>query len=266
MGCVSSTLLNRDEEFPQLGGSAAFSHHIVSLTSTTYGFLATLDHHPPLPSPPQAPPTKHQPLETINTWDLMSGLDSDHVPSFRHMVDKFEALCPPKGKNRVVLYTTSLRGVRKTFEDCEAVRSAIRGLGVAVCERDISMDRGFRDELRELMKGRGTAHLIPPRLFVDGRYVGGTEEVMRILEEGSITKLLQGLPLPPLYVAAPPCEGCGGVGFLPCCKCHGSCKMVSEVEFEVGGGVQGKRKKRRSVVVKCGDCNENGLVLCPICS
>lgn len=258
MGCVSSTLLNRDEEFPQLGGSAAFSHHIVSLTSTTYGFLATLDHHPPPPSP-----TKHQPLETINSWDLMSGLDSDRAPSFRHMVEKFEALCPPKGDKRVVLYTTSLRGVRKTFEDCEAVRSAIRGLGIAVCERDISMDRGFRDELRELMKERGSGHLIPPRLFVSGRYVGGAEEVMGILEEGSIAILLQGLPPAP-----PPCEGCGSVGFLPCFKCHGSCKMVSEVEFDVGGGVQGKekKKKKRSMVVNCGDCNENGLVLCPICS
>lgn len=54
-----------------------------------------------------------------------------------------------------MIYTTTLRGVRKTFEDCNAVRAAMEGLGVLVCERDISMDIGFREELRELMKGRG---------------------------------------------------------------------------------------------------------------
>ncbi|KAH6778740.1 hypothetical protein C2S52_009977 [Perilla frutescens var. hirtella] len=281
MGCVSSTLLNQDEEFPKIGGSAAFSHHIVSLTSTTYGFL-TLDtpsSDPPTTSTAAEPPLKHQqqqqqPLETINSWDLMSGLDSDQVPSFRYLttsntenvnpnvresslnlsslLEKYEVITPPNGEKRVVLYTTSLRGVRKTFEDCEKVRSAIRGLGIPVSERDVSMDRGFRDELRGLMKGKGGHEAIPPRLFVQGRYVGGVEEVMKIVDEGSIAKLIQGLPK---LAGECVCEGCGGVGFLPCFSCHGSCKVV------VGVGV-----KKRSVVVKCGDCNENGLVLCPICS
>ncbi|KAL6558789.1 hypothetical protein OROMI_019143 [Orobanche minor] len=52
MGCVSSTLLNQDDDFPKM---VSFSHHIVSLTSTTYGLL-TLD--PPSPL--------FEPLETIN--------------------------------------------------------------------------------------------------------------------------------------------------------------------------------------------------------
>ncbi|KAJ6966910.1 hypothetical protein NC652_004467 [Populus alba x Populus x berolinensis] len=47
------------------------------------------------------------------------------------------------------------------------------------------------------------------------------------------------------------CEGCGDVRFLPCFSCNGSCKMV---------------KQGRTVVLRCPDCNENGLVLCPICS
>ncbi|KAL0446549.1 UNVERIFIED_CONTAM: hypothetical protein Slati_1782800 [Sesamum latifolium] len=226
MGCTSSTLFNQDEEFSQTGGSAAFSHHIVSLTSTTYGLL-TLD-PPPLnriqprsptttvpptltappritlgslfPSPLSEPRSvRSQPLETVSSWELMSTLDSYHIPSFRFspspfatskpsnrtvskqdgvrqgdeenispnlgvvqssssievrkssegsserddFLDGFEMICPPNGENKVVIYTTTLRGVRKTFEDCNAVRLAIEGLGISFSERDISMDRGL---------------------------------------------------------------------------------------------------------------------------
>lgn len=296
MGCVSSSLLNNDDEFSQMGGSAsALGHHIVSLTSTTYGLLS-LDPPPdqspnlaPTPPPrftlgslipsPLSEPRPHllrssdHPPDVINSWELMAGLDPEsshrfysrlpikpdnkensnpNLPSHCNKVsiDGFEKLCPPNGENKVVIYTTTLRGVRKTFEDCNAVRAAMEGLGVLVCERDISMDIGFREELRELMKGRGgnggeMVVPVPPRVFVKGRYLGGAEEVMRIVEEGGLSELVQGLPkLKAGYV----CEGCGGARFLPCFTCNGSCKMVTG-----------------TVVVRCSDCNENGLVLCPIC-
>lgn len=320
MGCVSSTLLNHEEELGQLSGST-LGHHIVSLTSTTYGLL-NLDPspqptHPPTPTPrftlgsvfpsPLSEPRgiRSEP-EVINSWELMAGLDAD---SFRFpslplapskpkalaiketninkensnpnrpncgdelrvlkplndsvlrqclaLLDGFERLCPPNGENRVVVYTTTLRGVRKTFEDCNAVRAAIEGLGVSLCERDISMDRGFKEELRELMKGKDSCQMVPPRVFVKGRYVGGAEEVLRIVEEGCLGELLQGLPK---IRAGEVCEGCGGVRFLPCFQCNGSCKMVMMVKEEM------EQKQGRSVVVRCPDCNENGLVLCPICS
>ncbi|XP_009613385.1 uncharacterized protein At5g39865-like [Nicotiana tomentosiformis] len=339
MGCVSSTLLNQDNEFTQMGGSAAgFSHHIVSLTSTTYGLL-TLD--PPSSPPPSStpttivpptptPPPRHtlgslfpSPLseprtlkshtsDIINSWELMAGLDSTsmtpisdsfrfstllklstpdssfrflksfpskensspNIPSFNDVVDKadffkptrlmscdskldgFENLCPPNGEDKIVIYTTTLRGVRRTFEACNAVRSAIEGLGVLYSERDISMDRGFRDELKELMKGKKSTELIPPRVFFKGRYIGGAEEVMRIVEEGNLGDLLQGLPK---VKAGFVCDGCGGVRFLPCFACNGSCKMVMVVKEDM------EQKEGRTLVVKCTECNENGLVLCPIC-
>ncbi|KAL2516641.1 Glutaredoxin family protein [Abeliophyllum distichum] len=337
MGCVSSTLLNHDDEFSQIGASAAFSHHIVSLTSTTYGLLTLdsppSDHHsstttvPPTPTPPPPPPSftlgslfssplseprslKSNPHETINYWDLMSGLDADHIPTFRFSplplrpsksfntaaicqgneenlspnvsvtsskeasisrksdvsrdssyfgsLAGFEKICPPNGEHKLVIYTTTLRGVRKTFEDCNAVRSAIEGLGFMVFERDISMDKGFRDELRELMKGKDRSELIPPRVFMKGSYLGGVDEVLRRVEEGSLGKLLQGLPRTRGGYA---CEGCGGVRFLPCFTCNGSCKMVVKEEMLVGG-----KQGDKTAVVRCSDCNENGLVLCPICS
>ncbi|CAI9291032.1 unnamed protein product [Lactuca saligna] len=320
MGCVSSHLLNQDDDFTQIG-SSALGHHIVSLTSTTYGLL-TLD---PSSSPTTVPPTPpprftlssffpspsplsesnsdpNPPPEVINSWELMAGLDST-ADSFRfspqpskpspfryalldsenvnptkdpsspnyknpkfvkslaskpNFLDKFEALCPPKGENKVVIYTTTLRGVRKTFEACNAVRAVIEGFGVFFCERDISMDRGFREELWELMKGKDKHELVPPRVFVKGRYVGGSDEVLRIAEEGCLGKLLEGLPKSkPGYV----CEVCCGSRFLPCLTCNGSCKMVIVLKKEIDGEELGK-----TVRVQCSDCNENGLVRCPICS
>ncbi|KAJ9148156.1 hypothetical protein P3X46_030240 [Hevea brasiliensis] len=332
MGCVSSNLLNNDDDFTQLG-SSALSHHIVSLTSTTYGLLnldpppqssATTPPTPPIrftlgsifPSPlcePKSLWSDPRPLhsdcpETINSWELMSGLDNDsfrfspivkkdqthltskenYSPDFAfnptlesnvlkplkdsffanstpgstplkhnvHSLDRYEKLCPPNGENRVVIYTTTLRGIRKTFEACNVVRTAIEGFGVLICERDVSMDRGFREELRELMKGMEGEATMPPRMFVKGRYVGGVEEVMNIVEEGKMGDLLQGLP----KKRGGMCDGCGDARFLPCFSCNGSSKIVMVVKEGLG------QKQRRTVVVRCPDCNENGLVLCPICA
>ncbi|XP_076933456.1 uncharacterized protein LOC143599366 [Bidens hawaiensis] len=173
----------------------------------------------------------------------------------------FEPLCPPKGENKLVIYTTTLRGVRKTFEACNAVRAVLEQSGLFLCERDISMDGGFKEELWELMKGKDKQECVPPRVFVKGRYVGGSDEVLRIVEDGCLGQLLEGLTkLKPGYV----CETCGGARFLPCSGCNGSCKLVMNVEEEIDesdGDQLGK-----TVIVKCSDCNENGLVRCPVCS
>ena len=108
-------------------------------------------------------------------------------------LDGFEELCPPDGEEKVVIYTTSLRGVRRTFEACNAVRAVLDGFGVFYCEKDISMDRGCRDELWELMSGKEKAEMVPPRVFVKGRYIGGVDECLRIVEDGCLGELLEGL-------------------------------------------------------------------------
>lgn len=297
MGCVSSNLLNQDEEFSQLG-SSALGHHIVSLTSTTYGLLTLDPPHTPSTPPsrftlaslfPSEPNSEPRPFrsepEIINSWELMSGLDTDSFrfspkpnkentnpnrltpstgptllkkpgptpsPSLAH---RFANICPPNGENRVVLYTTTLRGVRRTFEACNAVRAAFEAFGVLICERDVSMDSGFREELRTLLKGKQREAMVPPRVFVKGFYIGGAEEMLKVAEEGLLGDLLHGLPRKKLGTV---CEGCGDMRFLPCFNCNGSCKTFVQEE---GSGVQG-----RTLVVKCSHCNENGLVLCPVCS
>lgn len=211
MGCSSSHFLDDDDDDL---GPGAFHHHIVSLTSTTYGLLTFLDHPPAPPKQPDPP-----------------------------LLERFEPKCPPGGEAAAVVYTTTLRGIRKTFDDCNSVRSALEAAGVRVVERDTSMHLGFRDELRALMAGEDEARL--PRVFVKGRYIGGAAEVMRLQEEGGLVKLVEGLPK---GVCGWVCKGCGGARFLPCFGCSGSCKVV-----------------RDGKVVRCLLCNENGLVVCPLC-
>ncbi|XP_073042798.1 uncharacterized protein [Primulina eburnea] len=155
----------------------------------------------------------------------------------------FEERCPPDGDESVVLYTTSLGGVRRTYEDCNIVRTLMETHRIVFDERDISLHGGFLNELKELL-GEGVS---VPRVFVKGRYLGGVEEVVHLNETGRLPRILNWARVE-RGVGRLGCEGCGGARFVPCLECGGSCKIVVE------------RKKER-----CGVCNENGLVHCPAC-
>ncbi|KAM0842234.1 hypothetical protein ACQ4PT_058477 [Festuca glaucescens] len=165
------------------------------------------------------------------------------------------ALGPPGGKRRAVVYFTSLRGVRKTFVDCCSVRSILRSYGVRVDERDVSLHAAFKVELAQLLKPTGSAL---PRVFVDGRYLGGVEDVQALHEAGELARALEGCDAAPVRKLGcmEACAACGDVRFVPCETCYGSCKIFVEDEDDDEGG-----EFRR-----CPDCNENGLIGCPICS
>ncbi|KAG7958240.1 hypothetical protein I3843_10G010500 [Carya illinoinensis] len=158
------------------------------------------------------------------------------------ILHSFERKCPPGGENAIVVYTTTLRGIRKTFEDCNSVRSIIESHCIQVVERDISMDSGFKEELRGLM---GSKEVKVPLVFLKGRLIGGVDEVVKLEEEGKLSILFEGIPR-----AVGGCEGCGGVRFVMCMACSGSCRVLD-----------GEQKK----MVRCGECNENGLIHCPFC-
>nr|XP_043637457.1 uncharacterized protein At3g28850 [Erigeron canadensis] len=164
----------------------------------------------------------------------------------KSILDSFEKKSPPggpAGEDVVVVYTTTLRGIRKTFEDCNVVRGIIESHHVRMIERDVSMDSGFKEELRMLL---GKKEVKVPVVLVKGRLIGGSEEILKLEEEGKLGILLDGIPT----VADTGCTGCGGVRFVMCTVCNGSCKLI---------GYDGRRS------VKCLECNENGLVQCPIC-
>lgn len=150
--------------------------------------------------------------------------------------------CPPAGSEAVILYTTTLRGIRKTFEDCHSIRFLLESFRVMFYERDISMHSEFREELWRVLDGK----VFPPRLFIKGRYIGGAEEVLSLHEQGKLKRLFEGVALDSSNGA---CEGCGGIRFVVCFNCNGSQKLI---------GVDGLSNK-------CSNCNENGLILCPVC-
>ncbi|TKY50279.1 electron carrier [Spatholobus suberectus] len=174
----------------------------------------------------------------------------------------------PCGKDKVVLYFTSLRGVRRTYEDCCHVRVILKGLGVRLDERDVSMHSGFKEELKELLgHGYGKGGLGLPRVFVGRNYIGGAEDIQQLHEDGKLEKLLQccekiddthdGVD------GGGVCEACGDIRFVPCETCYGSCKIYyegdgdDEEEEEEEDGENGFQR--------CPDCNENGLIRCPMC-
>ena len=124
-----------------------------------------------------------------------------------------------------------------------------------VDERDLSMHSGFKDELHAALGSTAGSRL--PQVFADGRHLGGAEEVRRMHEAGELSKALEACEMAPLPssggkgIALEACSSCGGVRFVPCEECSGSCKVFLE---EVG------------TFRRCPECNENGLVRCPLCS
>ncbi|KAL0401455.1 UNVERIFIED_CONTAM: hypothetical protein Slati_4175400 [Sesamum latifolium] len=134
---------------------------------------------------------------------------------------EFEEKCPPGGSDSVVLYTTGLRGIRKTFEDCQKIRSLLENLRILFFERDISMHSGFKEEMWGMLGGK----TVPPRLFIKGRYIGGAEEVLGLHEQGKLRPLIEGIPVDR---NEGPCEGCAGFRFVVCFNCNGSRKIVPE--------------------------------------
>ncbi|KAK4431226.1 hypothetical protein Salat_0884700 [Sesamum alatum] len=156
---------------------------------------------------------------------------------------EFEEKCPPGGSDSVVLYTTGLRGIRKTFEDCQKIRSLLENLRILFFERDISMHSDFKEEMWGVLGGK----TVPPRLFIKGRYIGGAEEVLALHEQGKLKPLIEGIPVDR---NEGPCEGCAGFRFIVCFNCNGSRKIVPEGDGES---------------MNCSECNENGVVICPFC-
>ncbi|XP_074304407.1 uncharacterized protein LOC141639112 [Silene latifolia] len=165
---------------------------------------------------------------------------------------EFNEKCPPGGADSVIFYTTSLRGIRKTFEDCQSIRFLLESFGVVFYERDVSIHSEYRDELWRIMGEK----VLPPRLFIRGRYIGGADKVLTLHEQGKLRTLFRDIPID---FSDGPCSLCCGLRFMLCYTCDGSRKVF---ECDDDNDQQGSND---GLWTKCLQCNENGLVVCPLC-
>ncbi|XP_010423953.1 PREDICTED: glutaredoxin domain-containing cysteine-rich protein 1-like [Camelina sativa] len=181
-------------------------------------------------------------LQIVNaTAEGVNGEDGDAV------IDpllEFEERCPPGGEESVVFYTTTLRGIRKTFDDCNMIRFLLDSFKVKYYERDVSMHREYREELRRISAAEET-EVLPPVLFVKGRCIRGAQRVLGLHEQGMFKVLFEGVPI----TGNERCLRCDGFRFLMCEGCRGSRRIIS------GDGSR----------TQCLICNENGLVVCVDC-
>lgn len=69
----------------------------------------------------------------------------------------------------MIVYTTGMGIVRKTFTDCANVKQILKTLLVKYEERDIFMSNIYQQELRDRLQ---CDEIQVPQLFVDGQYVG----------------------------------------------------------------------------------------------
>ncbi|KAL2317456.1 hypothetical protein Fmac_031332 [Flemingia macrophylla] len=181
------------------------------------------------PHPPKHSRTFSQPEPHVSKPEL----DADAKPPIRF----------PGGEQRVVVYYTSLRVVRPTFEACKSVLSILRGFRVRIDDRDVSIDSAFVHELNRIMGRHGRdldADLGLPRVFVAGKYVGGVDEIRHLNEAGELKSLLQDLP----PVDPTDCHVCAGHRFVLCDQCNGSRKLYAD----------------KTGFKTCNACNENGLL------
>ncbi|XLR48722.1 hypothetical protein HN51_032973 [Arachis hypogaea] len=156
-------------------------------------------------------------------------------------------------KHWIILYTTSMRGIRKTFQDCNRIRFLLRSLRVKFDERDVSLHMDYRDELWNLFGGKVT---IPPKLFIKGTCIGGADEVLALHELGCLRNLLEGAPTITTDHDHCPCLGCNNFRFSICSLCSGSRKLRTIHAHD----------DHDFFFVRCPECNENGLVKCTICT
>ncbi|KAI2800415.1 Glutaredoxin domain-containing cysteine-rich protein 1 [Blomia tropicalis] len=105
---------------------------------------------------------------------------------------------------RVVLFTTSLGCIRKSFDDSKALKAILDNQFIVYEERDLYLSEDYRLELKErfqLIQSKCWAGRISnvtkndqfriPALFVSGFLLGNFEEVEKLNEIGKLARILE---------------------------------------------------------------------------
>lgn len=70
---------------------------------------------------------------------------------------------------------------------CARAKQLLQSKGVDYEETEISMDAGKREEMIQRAAGRTTV----PQIFIDGRHVGGSDDLAELERGGRLDPLLQ---------------------------------------------------------------------------
>lgn len=80
----------------------------------------------------------------------------------------------------VVLYTKSWCGF------CFRAKQLLERRGIEYGEIDVTVDRELEDEMIRLSGGRSTV----PQIFVRGKHIGGSDELVRLAASGQLDDML----------------------------------------------------------------------------
>lgn len=83
---------------------------------------------------------------------------------------------------KVVVYTTLLCSY------CHRAKALLRNKGVVFTEIDVGMDADQRAEMTRRAHGRHTV----PQIFIDGKHVGGCDDLHDLDRQGKLDLLLSG--------------------------------------------------------------------------
>jgi len=81
---------------------------------------------------------------------------------------------------RVIVYSTPFCGY------CSAVKRILHAKGADFTEIDVLFEPQSRDEMIERSGGRRTV----PQIFIDGRHIGGFDDLSALDEAGELERLL----------------------------------------------------------------------------
>eukprot|EP00854_Cymbomonas_tetramitiformis_P000915 gene915-1430_t len=112
------------------------------------------------------------------TWYAMDTKDNDPK----------ENVTPQQTKPPIVVYSTSMACIRKTFEESNKVRNMFLNFGVEFDERDVFLNKDYRPELKERLQGMACP---VPRVFLGERYIGGYLELDQLNDDGKLKELLE---------------------------------------------------------------------------
>ncbi|XP_071509951.1 glutaredoxin domain-containing cysteine-rich protein 1-like [Diadema antillarum] len=151
---------------------------------------------------------------------------------------------------RIIVYTTSVRIVRQTFDDCQYVRKLFQNHRVRFEERDLFMNSKHQKELEERIGSTTDINL--PICFIDGELVGDLRKLEELNESGELRTILRRFEKHNPMVN---CSTCGGHRYVPCTTCNGSKKSLLRNNFT-----------DTFHALRCSHCDDNGLQKCRDCN